>query len=62
MAAVRHGLHVYLLCPAGIGASELAEVREQLAGACFAGDVLVERDPRYANLVVLLVTDRVVAG
>ena len=60
--SVRHGLRVHLLCPAGIGASELVEVREQIAGACFAGDVLVERDPRHANLVLLVVLDRVVAG
>lgn len=60
--SVRRGLRVHLLCPAGIGASELAEVREQLAGSCFAADVLVERDPRYANVVVLVIVNRVPAS
>ncbi len=60
--SARHGLRVHLLCPAGIGVSELAEVREQLAAACWAADVLVERHPRHANLVVLVVVTQVAAG
>jgi hypothetical protein len=55
------GIRVHLVCPAGIGAGELADVREQLAAACWAADVLVERDPRHANVVVLVVVTRVVA-
>lgn len=60
--SVRHGLRVHLICPAGIGAGELVDVREQLAAACWAADVIVERHPRHANMVVLVVVTRVVAG
>jgi hypothetical protein len=56
------GVGVHLACPAGIGAGELGAVRGQLAAACYASDVLVERHPRYANVVVLLVVTRVPAG
>ena len=60
--SVHHGVRVHLVCPAGIGAGELTDVREQLAAACWAADVLVERHPRHANVVVLVVVTRVVAG
>ena len=53
------GLRVHVLCPAGIAAGDLHEVREQLAAACFAADVRVERDPRHATVVVLVVVTRV---
>ncbi len=60
--SVRHGVRVHLLCPAGIGVTDLADVREQLAAACFAADVLLERHPAHANVVVLVVVTRAVAG
>jgi hypothetical protein len=53
------GLRVHLLCPAGIAAADLQAVQEQLAAACFAADVRVERDPRHATVVVLVVVTRV---
>ena len=53
------GLRVHVLCPAGIAAGDLQEVREQLAAACFAADVRVERDPRHATVVVLVIVTRV---
>jgi hypothetical protein len=53
------GLRVHVLCPAGIAAGDLREVREQLAAACFAADVRVERDPRHATVVVLVVVARI---
>jgi hypothetical protein len=34
-------------------------VREQLAAACFAADTRVERDPRHATVVVLVIVTRV---
>jgi hypothetical protein len=49
------GLRVHLACPAGISADDLREEREALAAACYAADVRVERDPRYATVVVLVV-------
>jgi hypothetical protein len=53
------GLRVHVLCPAGIAAGDLQEVREHLAAACFAVDVRVERDPRHATVVVLVIVTRV---
>lgn len=56
------GLRVHLVCPAGIEVGEVNEVREALAAACYASGVHVERDRRYANVVVLVVVTRVPAG
>jgi hypothetical protein len=53
------GLRVHVLCPAGIAAVDLQEVRERLAAACFAADVRVERDPRHATVVVLVIVTAV---
>jgi hypothetical protein len=55
------GLWVHLICPAGIDVDDLVVVRETLAAACYASDVLVERHARYANIVVLLVVTDVPA-
>lgn len=60
-SSTRHGVRIHVVCPAGIGVNELIEVREQLASACGAADVLVERHPRHANLVVLVVVTEVAA-
>ena len=59
--SARHGIRVHLVCPAGIGAGEMTDVREQLAAGCWAADVLVERHPLHANVVVLVVVTGVVA-
>lgn len=61
-SSTRNGLRVHVLCPAGIGPAELADVTEQLAAACWAADVRVERHPRHANLVVLVVVTEVAAS
>jgi hypothetical protein len=53
------GLRVHLACPAGISADDLVEEREALAAACYAADVRVERDPRHATVVVLVVVTRI---
>jgi hypothetical protein len=36
----------------------IAAARDELAAACWASEVLVERHPRYANIVALLVVRR----
>ncbi|WIX84435.1 hypothetical protein [Amycolatopsis sp. DG1A-15b] len=46
---------VRLFCPAGIGFEQIREGREQLAAACFAAEVYVDRHPKYAALVTLTV-------
>lgn len=53
------GVRVLLSLPAGLEAADLRMLREVFAAACFASDVLVERHPRYANLVVVYVVTRV---
>jgi hypothetical protein len=53
------GLRVHLACPAGVSADDLVEEREALAAACYAADVRVERDPRHATVVVLVVVTRI---
>jgi hypothetical protein len=58
----REGLRVHVACPAGIGPAELAEAADTLAAACFASAVLVERHPKHANVVVLVVVTRVPTG
>ncbi|MCU1680881.1 MAG: hypothetical protein JWQ81_1620 [Amycolatopsis sp.] len=44
---------VLLSCPAGLGVDRIREQSRLLASACFATDVVVNRNPRFANLVVL---------
>jgi hypothetical protein len=53
------GLRVHVACPAGVSAADLGAEREALAAACYAVDVRVERDPRHATVVVLVVVTRV---
>jgi len=47
------GERVLLWCRAGTSADDLLSARGLLATACWADDVQVTRDPRYAHLVVL---------
>jgi hypothetical protein len=41
-----------------VSADDLVAEREALAAACYAADVRVERDPRHATVVVLVVVTR----
>ena len=62
--APRHdGVHVHLLCPAGIAATHFsAEVRATLAAACDAVDVLAVPNPRHSALLVLVVVPHTPVG
>jgi hypothetical protein len=52
------GERVYLWLRAGVGAEDLIAVRPLLAAACWADDVKIARNDRYAHLVVLDVIRR----
>jgi hypothetical protein len=52
------GERVYLWLRAGVGASDLLAVRPLLAAACWADDVAIARNDRYAHLVMLDVIRR----
>lgn len=56
--AVDRGVRVLLWCPAGVDVAAFQASGSQLAAACWAADVEVDRHPRYAQLVVLLVVTR----
>jgi hypothetical protein len=47
------GERVYLWCRAGTSVQDLYSARELLAAACWADDIRVSRDPKYAHLVLL---------
>lgn len=55
------GVRVLVSLPAGLEAGDVRALRDVLAAACFASDVLVERHPRYANIVAVYVVTRVPA-
>lgn len=55
------GVRVLVSLPAGLESGDLRALRDVLAAACFASDVLVERHPRHANLVALYIVTRVPA-
>jgi len=46
-------VRVLLFCPAGVGFERIYEQRDLLASACFAGEVFVERHPRFTHLITL---------
>lgn len=52
------GERVWLCCPVGVAAEDIAEETERLRSACYARDVRVTRDRRYSALVVLEVVRR----
>jgi hypothetical protein len=52
------GERVWLCCPVGVAAEDIAEETERLRSACYARDVRVARDRRYSALVVLEVVRR----
>lgn len=54
-SARAQGQRIVLFCPAGVDLYRVAASREELAAACWAEAVHVERHPRYAHLLVVYV-------
>ena len=52
------GERVWLLCPVGVSAEDIADESDRLRSACFARDVRITRDRRLSALVVLDVIRR----
>jgi hypothetical protein len=52
------GESLLLWCPAGTSADDLMAASEMLAAACWASEVRVRSDPRYAHLVTVEVIRR----
>ena len=52
------GERVWLCCPLGLSAEDIAEETDRLRAACFARDVRVTRDRRFSALVVIEVIRR----
>ena len=52
------GERVWLCCPLGVSAEDIAEETDRLRAACFARDVRVTRDRRFSALVVIEVIRR----
>ena len=52
------GERVWLLCPVGVSAEDIANESDRLRSACFARDVRITRDRRLSALVVLDVIRR----
>jgi hypothetical protein len=52
------GERVWLCCPIGVSAEDIASETDRLRAACFARDVRVTRDRRFSALVVIEVIRR----
>lgn len=52
------GERVWLCCPVGVAAEDIAEETERLRSACYARDVRITRNRRYSALVVIDVIRR----
>jgi hypothetical protein len=52
------GERVWLCCPVGVSAEDIADEIERLRAACFARDVRVTKDRRFSALVVVDVIRR----
>jgi hypothetical protein len=52
------GVRVVLSLPAGLELADIVALRNVLSAACFAADVLIDRHPRYGNVVVLFCVPR----
>jgi hypothetical protein len=52
------GERVWLCCPIGVSAEDIAEETDRLRAACFARDVRVTRDRRFSALVIIEVIRR----
>jgi hypothetical protein len=52
------GERVWLLCPVGVSAEDIADESDRLRAACFAREVRTTRDRRFSALVVLDVIRR----
>ena len=58
-SATAVGERVWLVCPAGVDVARVAAAREELAAACWATDVAVDRHARYASVALVEVVRRV---
>ncbi|MGH3809130.1 MAG: hypothetical protein ACRDRU_21400 [Pseudonocardiaceae bacterium] len=52
------GERVWLCCPIGVCAEDIAEETDRLRAACFARDIRITRDRRFSALVVIEVIRR----
>ncbi|HEY9472526.1 MAG TPA: hypothetical protein VIS06_01610 [Mycobacteriales bacterium] len=52
------GERVWLLCPVGVSAEDIADETDRIRSACYARDVRVVRDPRWSALVSVEVIRR----
>lgn len=52
------GERVWLCCPVGVSAEDIADETDRLRAACFARDVRVTRDRRFSALVIVDVIRR----
>lgn len=52
------GERMWLCCPVGVSAEDIADETDRLRAACFARDVRVTRDRRFSALVVIEVIRR----
>jgi hypothetical protein len=52
------GERVWLVCPVGVSAEDIADESDRLRSACFARDVRITRDRRFSALVVVDVIRR----
>jgi hypothetical protein len=52
------GERVWLCCPIGVSAEDIADETDRLRAACFARDIRVTRDRRFSAFVVVEVIRR----
>ncbi|HEY9476223.1 MAG TPA: hypothetical protein VIS06_20525, partial [Mycobacteriales bacterium] len=52
------GERVWLICPVGVSAEDIADETDRIRAACYARDVRVVRDPRWSALVTVEVIRR----
>ncbi|MGH3817331.1 MAG: hypothetical protein ACRDRE_06110 [Pseudonocardiaceae bacterium] len=52
------GERVWLCCPIGVCAEDIAEETDRLRAACFARDIRITRDHRFSALIVIEVIRR----
>jgi hypothetical protein len=58
MAPTPVGERVWLICPVGVSAEDIADETDRIRSACYARDVRVVRDPRWSALVTVEVIRR----
>lgn len=52
------GERVWLCCPLGVSAEDIASETDRLRAACFARDIRITRDRRFSALVIVEVIRR----